>query len=476
MMPLRKLCLALVLVTAGCWSERSIGVSDRDESAAKPKFPSSIVGQQGESLTLESPRAGDLDGDGLDDFLLLATRFRDDGIAERPLLYLFYGRTDFPAQLSTADADAAFEVDGGFNGPVGDLNGDGLSDLLLTHFDSADFVFGKKQRWHGLIERHGTGVTWTIGALPAPFSPALLIYFSVRGVGDLDGDGCADLTVKAQALLDAFTGEQAEGGWVVRGHEGAWKSIEWDARSAVAGLGRGSAAAPFAESSLISTEPAGDLDGDRRDDLMVVNGNASLLFYGKPEYPAEFSIDQADAKLTSEQGFVAPVLYSQPLGDLDGDGRDDLAVAGFGAGFRVAYGRRWSGDAQIEPELAISFAGPGETYVANTAAGDLDGDGFPELILNVATQITPEQPFPSTAVYVVQGAGERLRGELRLSDADRWHGLDSHADPGASGAHLMLAGDVDGDGGEELLTNRIVTDPSETLPIYLVPSTPPRVQ
>src|SRR4051812_45999129 len=154
-MDLRRLALLPFLVTVACYSTESVGISargDRHESV-KPKFPSAIVGQAGEALTLESPVAGDMDGDGLDDFLVLASRTNENGGFERTLLYLFYGRPEFPAQLSTADAQAAFELDGGFNGTAGDLNGDGYSDLVLSQFNAFNVVLGSRQRLHGLIER-----------------------------------------------------------------------------------------------------------------------------------------------------------------------------------------------------------------------------------------------------------------------------------------------------------------------------------
>lgn len=61
----------------------------------------------------------------------------DDDILtlERASIDLFYGRTDFPEQLTTQDADAAFE--GGLRQTValGDINCDGLADFAIGHMD-----------------------------------------------------------------------------------------------------------------------------------------------------------------------------------------------------------------------------------------------------------------------------------------------------------------------------------------------------
>jgi hypothetical protein len=491
-MPLHNLSLLLLLMTVACYSGRSVGAragSDEPQPSATPKFPSKIVGEVGESLSLESPRAGDMDGDGLDDFVVLGTLISEGGSA-RTLLYLFYGRTEFPAELSTADADAAFEVDQGFNGTVGDLNGDGFSDLLLTHTNSADFAFGSKERRHGIIARKSDRVSWTVGALPPPFSPELLVELSVRGVGDLNGDGLADLIVNAYASLDAGS---AGGAWVVLGHPGEWQSDAWDASHATADLGLGTSGPKFDDAAsppVIWAEHAGDIDGDGRADLIALSGDGSLVFYGKREYPAHLSAAEADAKLLpraaadaaanapdSEPIVEEPLLAAQPLGDLDADGNDDLLVAGFAIGSQITYGRRWSGDQQIEPELAISPEQPADQYVVSAAAGDLDGDGSPELLVSVIGGISPENASSSPAglAYVLRGTGERLRGNITLSDSDRWTPPIAALAAGGAAARSIfspqLAGDIDGDGTQDILTSSVVDDLTGASVVYLLPST-----
>jgi hypothetical protein len=494
-MPLHKLSLFLLLMTVACYSERGVGgrdESDEPPAAAKPKFPSKIVGEVGETLSLDSPRAGDMDGDGHDDFVILGTLVSQGGSA-RTLLYLFYGRTEFPAELSTADADAAFAVDQGFNGTVGDLNGDGFSDLLLTHTNSADFAFGSKERRHGIIARNSARVSWTVGALPPPFSPELVVEFSVRGVGDLNGDGLADLVVKANASLNV-DGESAGGAWVVLGHPGEWQSEAWDASYAAADLGLGTSGPKFDDAAsppVIWADHAGDIDGDGRADLLALIGDASSVFYGKRDFPAHLSAAEADATLLPpaaaklapsapdfQSSDAEPLLAAQTLGDLDADGNDDLLVAGFAIGLQITYGRRWSGEQQIEPELAISPEQPADQFIVGAAAGDLDGDGFPDLLLGAVGGLSPENASSSPAglAYVLRGTGKRLRGNITLSESDRW--TPAIAAPASVGAaarpifNTQLAGDIDGDGSQDILTSVVVDDLTGASLAYLLPSTP----
>jgi hypothetical protein len=79
-------------------------------------------------------------------------------------------------------------------------------------------------------------------------------------------------------------------------------------------------------------------------------------------------------------------------------------------------------------------------------------------------------------VYVLRGTGERLSGAVQLSEDDRWTipvKAPNPAAPGGSGVfNLLLAGDIDGDGSQEILTNLVPDDPTGSSPVYLVPSTP----
>ncbi|HET6336037.1 MAG TPA: VCBS repeat-containing protein [Polyangiales bacterium] len=484
----RKLALLPLLVTVACYSTESVGISggrDTDEPAApvKAKFPSKIVGQVNESLTLASPLAGDMDGDGLADFLVLADRTNQAGEYARPLLYLFYGKPGFPSELSTADAEAAFEVDSNFNGTVGDVNGDGYSDLLLAQYNAGNFVFGSKQRLHGIIERGTGGVMWTVGALPAPFSLEQLVGLTFRPVGDVNGDGCADLIVSASATVDV-TGGFANNAWVIPGHRGEWQPTAFDASGAIANVGYGE---PLYQvtldpmESLLDLTPAGDVDGDSRDDLIAFNANGSLMFYGNRQYPAELSVAAADATLLPSPSalravdsfFGKPSVQAGYLGDLDGDAKDDLALMGRLDIFEIAYGQRWSGESGPEPDLTISTAPDKRIYQA--AAGDVDGDGFAELLFNVV-DVPPDETMPafqlSSSVYMLRGTGERLRGEVRLSENERWDPPVGKPD-GESLYRLVLGGDIDGDGSQDILTTSTALGGlSENGPVYLIPSTP----
>jgi hypothetical protein len=500
---IRALC-TLLLMAAGCYSDRNVGVSSGnkpdDPAPAEPvrlKFPSVIVGQAGESLFVSRPTVGDMDGDGFDDFVLTALKSspNEDIASNHQSLYLFYGRPEFPPQLSTADADAVFDTEGDVSGPVGDVNGDGLGDLQLTRMNSVEFVFGRKQRYNGVIAPETAGgAVWRAGELPPPFAPGFATQFYVMPAGDLDGDKCADLIVSATVLLapndDGFGGGIAMRSFLVRGHRGEWESASWDPNWASTGFGfDAKTIATGTEQSLLYPQGIGDLDGDGLSDLLASGGQGSWLFYGKPDYPRELTSSDADARLTPPGDSVdAPLdsqvsFYQVELSDLDGDGMSDLPMLDPNTNrFHLVYGERWSGDKALDPDLTLLLEDQNLQQVQDFAIGDIDGDTFPELMLSVASiGGWPGQTAPDISarpgIYLIRGTGERLTGTRQLTSDYRWTpptetAAGSKVDAGAM-FFLKLAGDIDGDGSQDILT--MLMDPSkgeQQASIYLVPSTP----
>lgn len=75
---------------------------------------------------------------------------------------------------------------------------------------------------------------------------------------------------------------------------------------------------------------------------------------------------------------------------------------------------------------------------------------------------------------LLRGTGERLRGDIQLSENDRWD-LPVPRPDAHSILQLVLGGDIDidGDGSQDILTGSLASDPfSPTGSVYLIPSTP----
>ena len=276
------------------------------------------------SATGQSPRPiGDLNGDGMDDVLLRHV----DG---RWMYYPMDGRTPIESERGTAalERSAHWRLAG-----IGDMDGDGKDDILLRHTNG---------EWKGYLMDGRTVLdSGTIAGLPT--DPA----WNVAGVGDLGADGKADV--------------------VLRHPEGQWLHAPLD----------GLAVAPSAavepnltKSTKWSVAGIADLNGDGRDDILLRHEDGRWHYY-----PMNGSL------AGSGRGSVTGVTHSLDwnlagLGDLDGDGKDDVLLRHIEGrwtfypmnGRNVADGR---GGVPLTPNTAWTMAG----------LGDLNGDGNADALL-----------------------------------------------------------------------------------------------
>ena len=133
-------------------------------------------------------------------------------------------------------------------------------------------------------------------------------------------------------------------------------------------------------------------------------------------------------------------------GDVDGDGRSDVVVGAPNEdGESINDGRAYvfgtdgsllailtSPNAQINGSFGIAVAG----------LGDLDGDGLSEVAVGASRENEDGGPFTAGKVYVFRGADGTALFELSSPNPESG---------GAFGASLAAAGDVDGDGLTDLL-------------------------
>ncbi len=208
---------------------------------------------------------------------------------------------------------------------------------------------------------------------------------------------------------------------------------------------------------------AGDLDGDGLDDLVLgCNGaddggaNAGLAAVFRAPLPSGVGeLRDADVVIL---GVSEGQLFGDSaagLGDTDGDGLGDLAVAGEMA----VNGRTWvfSGPAASgSPDAAFaSFEGEvaGDNAGAALAgAGDVDGDGKADLL--VGALLNSDGASAAGAAYLIHGPFSP--GAHSLRDADtRWVGL---ADGDSLGRAVAGGRDYDGDGLDDVLLGAPYSD------------------
>jgi len=288
---------------------------------------------------------------------------------------------------------------------------------------------------------------------------------SLADLGDVNGDGVADVAVSALAAgvggrVGLFYGP-VTGNFSLRSSDvlvtgevpfgNAGQSMNHAGGCDVDGDGYKDlfVGAPFADRFRIETSAIGSGD----------NAGRAYLLFGGPQLKADLSLAHADVTFFGEHEYDGAGFTVACLGDLDGDGKDELAVGaprapngsnkGAGATY-ILYGRARSSfpsqvmletaDAVLLGELPYDNAG---TVVA--VAGDLDGDGQAELAIGAPGSDVGGKD--SGALYLVRGKSGRFSGRVELRDEPKVYG----PHPGQRlGLSVSALGDFNGDGRADL--------------------------
>jgi hypothetical protein len=179
---------------------------------------------------------------------------------------------------------------------------------------------------------------------------------------------------------------------------------------------------------------------------------------------------RAEQKISSTEGGFGSLLQwydafgssVASIGDLDGDGRDELAVGAFreGASDEGAVwilfldpGGRVRTEQKIKNERRGGFGGhldPGDRFGISVASlGDLDRDGHPELAVGAPGDDDGDPPNQGAIWVLFLNAEGSVKSEQKISETSG--GLGGVLDFGDNFGHALAAlGDLDGDGNPEL--------------------------
>ncbi len=315
--------------------------------------------------------------------------------------------------------------------------------------------------------------------------------FSVSSAGDVNGDGFADL------IVGAPWGD-AGAAYVVFGTAGdLGATIDLGGLSAEQGfIIRGDAAGDNAGFSVSS---AGDVNGDGYDDLIVgapggndggANAGAAYVVFGKAFGLGAIDLDN----LPADDGFIIRGAAAHDwagwsvssAGDVNGDGYDDLIVgapggndgaANAGAAY-VVFGRAGGFGSPEDSEnlagrrvLDLKTLPEGEGFVIRgdargdkagfsvSSAGDVNGDGFDDLI--VGAPEGDDAGKDAGEAYVVFGKASGF-GTIDLGTLSPDEGFVIWGDRlgDRAGRSVSSAGDVNGDGFDDLIVGAPLSNAS----------------
>ncbi|WP_306250390.1 hypothetical protein [Parvularcula sp. IMCC14364] len=385
--------------------------------------------------------AGDVNGDGVDDLIIGALNGDPNGQANAGESYVVFGTA------------------GGFAASLNLSSLDGSNGFVLNGIDGDD--------------RSG---------------------ISVSGAGDINGDGVDDIIIGASRADPNGQGDAGES-YVVFGQAGGFAaSLDLSALDGSNGFVLNGIDA--GDNSGRTVASAGDVNGDGIDDLIIgalngdPNGQADagesyVVFGSTTGFAASLELSSLDGS----NGFVLngidvsddSGISVSGAGDVNGDGIDDLIIGASG-GDRIGganFGESYvvfGSTAGFAASLDLSALDGSNGFVLNgidaddisgfsvASAGDVNGDGVDDLIIGARGGDPSANlgEFNDGESYVVFGSTAGFAASLDLSALDGSNGFVLNGIDGGdlSGHSVAGAGDVNGDGIDDLIVGAVNADPN----------------
>ena len=416
--------------------------------------PAAIVesNQVSAQLGFSVSSAGDVNGDGYSDVIAGANLY-DGGQVDEGAAFIYYGSITGISTTAAAilESNQADARMGNALSTAGDVNGDGYSDIIV-----AAYFYDNGQADEGVaFIYHGSaaGINTTAASILESNQADARMGIAVSCAGNVNGDGYSDVIV------------------------GAWRYDNGQTDEGVAFVYHGSAsginttAAAMVESNQanawlgFSVAAAGDVNGDGYSDVIVgafqynngqVGEGVAFVYHGSAT-----GINTAAATgLEANQANAAFGYAVAGAGDLNGDGYSDVIIGVVnydngqtdeGAVF-IYHGSAAGITTTLQAVLEINQAGAQMGYSV-ALAGDVNGDGYSDVI--VGANLYDNGQTDEGAAFVYYGAAAGINPTVQAQ-------LETNQAGAQMGYSVAPAGDVNGDGYSDVIVGANLYDNGQT--------------
>ncbi|WP_314178079.1 hypothetical protein [Streptomyces winkii] len=417
----------------------------------------SLTSEEAHAAPAESAApADDLNGDGYADLVSGAPGGTISGKAQAGYVAVTYGSADgidpsrkklVSRSTSGVPGSAAAKQQFGKTFSTGDLDGDGYGDLVIGSADASS----------------GGVILWGSPSGPSG-GTALDGYGHTPQAGDFDGDGKDDLALFGDADVEGddpvtqpaalFKGPVSRDGSPAERLDFMDKSEWWGYGDDGPGCAEDDSCVdgPSSISGPVTAKAVGDVNGDKRKDIAIwqyegdgVWGNHVLLG-GKAGFTTTSTLGDAGSVGDEDDSGV---------GDVDGDGNDDVVLGTTGDKVTVVFGSPSgpSGDhVQSFDQSLPGFPGAqedGDRTGSCVSVADVTGDGRAEVALGISGEDFGGLKNAGT-VALLHGGSSGVTGEGSQVVHQNTAGVPGVAEAGDEFGAACALKDVDGDGHRDL--------------------------